>query len=425
MEGFVLREAQVLDESGGFSGPLDVHVEAGRIASVGRGVTADAPSYDFSGLWLMPGMFDCHLHVAFSTFDIAERLRQPLTEWVLQTAATCRTTLEAGVTFVRDCVGADAGMRAAIARGLVPGPTLQVSIVAIIQTGGHGDGFLAGPGFETLIMLPSYPGRPPYMANGADQVRETVRAVLRAGADFIKLCTTGGLLSEHDEPLVAELTFEEIETAVMEARRKGKPVATHAFGGEGLENSVRAGVRSIEHGWFLTEEQAALMAERGCWLVPTLAIMRDDLRWAQEGKLSPASCRKVLDLDLDFGGCVRLAKEHGVRIAAGTDYISRDQHGHNLEELALLHQAGLTVGEALLAGTAGGAELCGVEDEYGRIAPGYIFDAIVLDEDPGDLSRFGQPGVVTGVFKGGAPVVHHERLGWPQSVNLDRWSRRG
>jgi imidazolonepropionase-like amidohydrolase len=410
VESFVLREAEVLDASGSFDGPLDVHVAGGRVAAIGRALTADAPSFDFSGLWLMPGLVDCHDHVALSTVDLAEVMRRPLTEWVLETAAICRATLEGGVTFVRDCCGADAGMRDAIARGHVAGPTLHVSIVLLCQTGGHGDGFLPGPGLETSL-FPEYPGRPPTVVDGVDEMRAAVRAVLRAGGDFVKLATTGGLVSEHDQPLVAEFTPDEIGAAVFEARRKGKPVAAHAYGGEGLENAVRAGVRSIEHGGFLSEEQGALMAERGCWLVPTLSAMRDVLEWAHEGKLTPAQCAKILGFGLDIGECVRIAKAAGVRVAAGTDYISRDQHGRNLEELRLLHEAGLTVEEALLAGTAWGAELCGVDADLGRLAPGYVFDAIVLDEDPGDLSRFGEPGLVTGVFKAGRPAVRHPRLG--------------
>jgi imidazolonepropionase-like amidohydrolase len=409
MHSYVLREARVLDESGGFTEPLDVRVEDGRVAAVGRTLPADTASYDFSGLWVMPGMFDCHLHVGSTTLELAQWMRRPASEWALETAATCRTTLAGGVTFVRDCSGADAGIRDGIGKGYVIGPELQVSIVLICMTGGHDDGFLPGPGTETSVM-PNYPGRPPYRADGVDQMRLVVRSALRSGADFVKLATTGGLLSDHDHPLEPQFTFEEIEAAVVEARRKGRGVASHAFGGEGLRNAVRAGVRSIEHGFFMTEEDAALMAEHGTWLVPTLSILRDDVRWAEEGLLPPNQCQKILDLEIDFGAAVALAKEHGVRIAAGTDYITADQHGHNLEELALMHRAGLTVEEALLAGTAGGAELCDVAGSHGRIAPGYVFDAIVLDEDPGDLSRFGEPDLVRGVFKSGAPVVPHERL---------------
>lgn len=407
---FVLREVQVLDESGSFTGPTDVSVVDGRIAAVGPDVQANgAASVDFSGLWLMPGVLDCHDHVAFSTVDMAEVLRTPVTRWTLESARNARATLEAGVTFVRDLCGADRGLRDGIAAGLIPGPTLQISVVLICQTGGHGDAYLGGAGLEATL-VPPYPGRPPYLVDGPESMRHVVRATLRAGADWIKLATTGGLVSEHDEPLVAELTPEEIAVAVFEGERKGKPVSAHAYGGKGLSNAVEAGVRSIEHGGFLTEEQAQLMAERGCFLVPTLSAMRDCLRWAEEGVLTPAQCRKILDFGLEMGECVRIAKEYGVPLACGTDYIDRGQHGRNLEELVLMHRAGLTVEETLLAATVGGARLCGVDRDRGRIARGYVFDAIVLDDDPGDLEGLAEPGAVTGVFRAGRAVVPHPRL---------------
>jgi len=405
LSSFVLREAMVLDEAGGFTGPLDVHVRDGRVVVVGRDVAADAPSIDCSGLWLLPGMFDCHDHVAFSTVDMLELLQTPVSMWALEAGRNARLTLEAGVTFVRDLSGADRGLRDAIATGIVAGPTLQISVVLICQTGGHGDGYFGGAGLE-MTYAPDYPGRPPYLADGPETMRRIVRATLRAGADWIKLATTGGLVSEHDEPLVPELTPEEIAVAVFEARRKGKHVSAHAYGGEGLTNAVEAGVRSIEHGGFLTEEQAVAMAERGCFLVPTLSAMRDCLKWAEAGALTPTQCRKILDFGLDIGECVRIAKEYGVPLACGTDYIKRDQHGGNLEELTLMRQAGLTVEETLVAATSGGAELCGVGRERGRIAEGYVFDAMMLDADPGDLSRI----AVTGVFQAGRAVVMHPRV---------------
>jgi imidazolonepropionase-like amidohydrolase len=406
----VLREANVLDAGGSFAGPLDIRVEDGRVAEVGTQVGArDLPSFDCSGLWLMPGVFDCHDHVTFSTVDLAAVLSTPITRWTLEAAQNARLTLEAGVTFVRDLCGADRGLRDSLAAGYAPGPRLQISVVLICQTGGHGDAYLGGAGLEGTL-TPVYPGRPPHLVDGPEEMRHVVRAALRAGADWIKLATTGGLVSDHDQPLIAELTPEEIAVAVFEAARKGKGVAAHAYGGDGLTNAVRAGARSIEHGGFLTEEQAALMAESGCFLVPTLSAMRDVLRWAEEGALTPTQCKKILDFNLDIGACVRIAKEYGVKLASGTDYITREQHGKNLEEVLLMHRAGLTVEEALLAATAGGAELCGVESELGRIAQGYVFDAIVLDRDPGDLSCFAEPGVVTGVFQRGRPTVPHPRL---------------
>jgi imidazolonepropionase-like amidohydrolase len=247
-------------------------------------------------------------------------------------------------------------------------------------------------------------------------MRRTVRQLLRAGVDWIKLCATGGIVSPHDSGDEPQFGREEIEVAVLEAQRKGRPVMVHAFGGEGLTTAVRAGARSIEHGYFVTEEQAREMSARGCWLVPTLSIIREVVGWAEAAvagtgtPLPEYSIAQALRVKPLIGESVRVAREHGVPIAAGTDFINRDQHGRNLEELLYLREAGLTPEEALLAGTLRGAELCGVADTYGRIAPGYTFDALVLDEDPGDLSLFAQPGAVTGVFKGGEPVVEHPRL---------------
>jgi imidazolonepropionase-like amidohydrolase len=205
--------------------------------------------------------------------------------------------------------------------------------------------------------------------------------------------------------------LEEIAVAVAEAARRKRAVMAHAFGGEGLDNAIAAGVSSIEHGIFLTEEQASQMAARGTWLVPTLAILRDSIRWAEAGLLGGYATEKMLAIKPQLGAAVGIAREHGVKMALGTDFVHRDQHGGNLEELVLMHEAGLTVEETLLAATVRGAELCGVSADYGRIAPGKIFDAIVLDDDPSDLSVFGRRDAVTGVFQRGVPVLAHPRLG--------------
>lgn len=411
----VLRDANVLDESGGFTGPLDVSVVDGRIAAVGRNAEAgdDAVSVDCSGLWLMPGIFDCHDHLMFSSLDSGELLTTPITRWTLEATRNLRRTLECGVTFVRDAAGADAGVRDSVERGYVPGPRIQASVVALSETGGHFDGFLTGLGVEASAgyTLPDYPGRPPFLVDGVDEMRRGVRRVLRAGADWVKLCATGGIASPFDDGDLPQFTREELSVAVEEAERKGKGVMAHAFGGQGLDDAVAAGVRSIEHGMFLTEEQATTMAAAGTWLVPTLSILRDVIRWADEpGRMPDSHVRKVRAITSRIGSAVRIAQATGVKMALGTDFIDRDQHGRNLEELVLMHEAGLPAAETLLAATIRGAELCGVDHLYGRIAPGYVFDAILLDEDPSDISLFGRPGSVTGVFKGGATVVEHPRF---------------
>jgi imidazolonepropionase-like amidohydrolase len=417
MTSFVLRSANVLDESGTFTGPVDVAVHDARITAVGQDVALpadDAAQFDAADLWLMPGVFDCHVHPAFSSLDQLELLETPITAWTLGAARNLEHTLECGVTFVRDAAGIDAGIRDAVARGVVPGPRIQASVVALSETGGHFDGFLTGPGIESSAgyTIPDYPGRPPYIVDGVDEVRRAVRHVLRAGADWVKLCATGGIASPFDDGDQPQFTPAELEAAVEEAARKSKGVMAHAFGGQGLEDAVAAGVRSIEHGLFLTEEQAANMARTGTWMVPTLSVVADIIRWADEpGRMPDSHVRKIRAIQPRIGDAVRIAYEHGVKLALGTDFIERSQHGRNLEELVRMHEAGLPAAETLLAATIRGAELCGVDHLYGRIAPGYVFDAIVLDEDPSDISIFERRGAVTGVFKGGIAVVEHPRLG--------------
>ena len=408
----LIKNVSVLGPDGNFRDPLDVAVDDGVVTRIGADIAdEDRPTYDLSGLWLMPGVFDCHDHISWSTVDESERIRTPITRWCLEASQNFRTTLDGGVTFVRDAGGADAGMRDAIARGYVNGPRLQVSINMLSQTGGHGDLYLQGLGVQSALTH-GWAGKPPDIVDGVDGMRKAVRELLRDGADWIKLCATGGTVSPFDSPEQPQFTREEIDVAVFEARRRGVPVFAHAYGGEGLTTAVDAGVRSIEHGTYLTEKQAAQMASVGCFLVPTLAIGHDVVRWAEEERVLPAyAAQKAVErIKPVLGDCVAVARAAGVKMVVGTDYIHREEHGNNLEEISYLHEAGLSAEEALLAATRNGAELCGVADRYGKIEPGYGFDAVVLGSDPSDLAIFRERGSVVGVFKDGRCAKGHELL---------------
>ncbi len=410
----VLRAVRVLDEAGGFTGPVDVAVTDGTVSAVGKDL-AVRPSHrdvDAAGLWLMPGIVDCHAHPGLPSFDAFELLRTPLSLRTLESAQALRRTLEAGVTLLRDAGGVDAGVRDAVSRGYVPGPHLQVSVLPLGPTGGHGDGFLAGPALDctTDYTVPDYPGRPPFTVDGPEEMRKVVRLLLRSGADWIKLMATAGVLASGDGMFTAELGAEEMAVAVAEATRRGKGVMVHALGGPAVRAAVEAGARSVEHAVFLTEQDAALMAARGCTLVPTLAIYHELAAHASAGELAGAAAERMAQVAPKLGEAVAIARAAGVPVALGSDFGHRDRHGRNLAELYYLTKAGLTIEEALLAGTAEGAQLCGVAGKRGRIAPGHAFDAIVLDEDPGDLSCFLQTGAVTAVFKDGVPMSPHPHL---------------
>ena len=416
-----LREVHALDQGGGFTGPVDVVVVDGVITRVEPNAPGEGPEMDCSGLWLMPGIFDCHAHLdefipevrraylAEYTADTLAKMDMDITRWALEVARSGRYLLELGITSVRDVGAATPGIRDGFAEGCVPGPQLFVSGPPIGQTGGHTDGYVPSTAHEVItgFMVADYPGRPPYLVDSPDEMRKTVRMHLRTGVDWIKIMTTGGLLSNgRDHPQRAELTDEEIAVAVFEGARAGVPVAAHAYGGPGVDSAVRGGVRSIEHGIYLTEAQAAEMAERGCWLVPTLVVCHELDELAKTGGIDKRSAERVAEIMPSVGGQVAVARAAGVRIALGSDLIS---HGPNLKEITLLAEAGLTPEEALIAATAGGAELCGAEDR-GRIAPGKVFDAILLDDDPSDTQVFKRANPVTGVFQNGRPVIRHERL---------------
>lgn len=405
---FAVRGVRVLDEHGSFGAPTDIVVSDSRIESVGPDAGRGMPAYDGSERWLMPGLVDCHAHLGCFTASTDEILSMSVTRWTLEVARNAAFLLDLGITVVRDPATSDSGIREGIRTGAVPGPTLQVSGGALSQTGGHSDGYLPNLGHEcpSGYLVPDYPGRADFTVDGPDQVRVAVRKLVRSQVDWVKLCTTGGLLSTMgDHPSVAEFTVEEIEMAVAEASRAGIPVCAHAYGGVGLDRAVRAGVRSIEHGLYLSERQAAEMAQRDCWLVPTLAVCEELVRLADAELIPASSVAKVREIEGIIGQQVEVARAAGVRIAVGSDLVVQ---GTNLHELALLNRAGMPAEEVLLAATAGGAELLGLSDSHGRLAPGYVFDAVLFDDDPRDTSIFTRERPVSAVFQGGRVIRPHD-----------------
>lgn len=406
----VIHDVHVLDDRGGFdSASVDVVVRDGLIEFLGANSPAEpnAMHHDGHGRWLIPGVVDCHAHVTSLSLDMLELMEMPVTRWSIEAGRNVGAMLRAGVTTARDAGGADAGIRESIAAGVVPGPDLLISCTMLSETGGHGDGFLAGPGLDCTAgyVVPDFPGMPSSLVDGPDEMRRKVRQIIRAGGDWIKIAISGGVLSGHDEPDHPQFGLDEIRVAVEEARRKGRRVMAHAVAGPGIDDAIRAGVRSIEHGVNLTEEQAASMAAAGCYLVPTLTVLSQMVERAHTGGLPPVSARKALELEPSIGACVRIAKEHGVPIALGSDFMTRDQHGMNLSEIDSLRRAGLTPAEALLAATRTGQELCERGETHGRIAAGYVFDAVLLGADPGDTTIFNESATVVSVYRRGH-LVH-------------------
>ena len=239
---------EVFDGTGADPRPADVVIEGDRIVAVGAPGTGDGDdSIDLSGRTLLPGLFDCHVHVSFSGIDILQDLQTPFSYRFFLAAQNLATTLRAGITSVRDAAGADAGVKLAVERGLVAGPRMQISIDMISQTGGHGDEYFPC-GLAVPILGLAYPGKPRCIVDGADEMRRKVRELIRDGADVLKVASSGGVLSVGSDPRRAHFRPAELEVLVEEATAASRFVMAHAQASDGIKNAVRAGVRSIEHG---------------------------------------------------------------------------------------------------------------------------------------------------------------------------------
>jgi imidazolonepropionase-like amidohydrolase len=398
----VFSGGQVLDGTGGAASRADVAVSDGRIVEIGPGLDGDEV-VDCTGATLLPGLFDCHVHVMLSGVDMLRLLQTPFSYGFYEAVHNLRRTLALGITSVRDAGGADLGVAQAVRDGLIAGPRMQIAISMLSQTGGHGDGWHVC-GAEVPLMGP-HPGRPNTVVDGADEMRRTVRELLRAGADVIKVATSGGVLSARDDPRHPHFRPAELDVLVEEAVAAGVYVMAHAQGAEGIKAAVRAGIRSIEHGIFLDDEAIDLMLEHGTWLVPTLAAPRAVLAAVAAGASLPeAVVEKARSVQAVHDESVRRAIEAGVKVAMGTDS-GVGPHGDNLSELALMVGCGMSPEAAWHAATLSAAELLGVADELGSLEPGKRADVVVLDGDASDLT--GLAGRVREVWRDGVLVAAH------------------
>jgi imidazolonepropionase-like amidohydrolase len=338
-----------------------------------------------SGLTLLPGLFDCHVHVTSSGVDLLRRLQRPFSYQFFEAAANLRATLDCGITTVRDAGGADLGIQRAAEDHLIDGPRLRIAITVLSQTAGHGDGWLPS-GFSVSMAVP-HPGRPSGIVDGPEEMRKRVREIVRAGADVIKVCTSGGVLSPRDNPRHAHFRVDELEALVAEAAAAGLPVMAHAQATEGIKNAIRAGIRSIEHGIYLDDEAISMMLSAGTWLVPTLVAPVAVLEAAKNGANLPdgvaAKAEEVIEAHREsFSKAVAA----GVKVAMGTDS-GVGQHGQNLRELTLMAESGMEPRDVLVATTRSAAELLGMQGEAGVISPGKRADIVAVAGDPFDLAN--------------------------------------
>jgi imidazolonepropionase-like amidohydrolase len=364
-----------------------VVIDGATIQAIGKGaaIPENARILDFGDATISPGFIDAHTHLSSPDGGdyrqaMLNTLQMPIAEQALRASENARKTLIAGITTVRD-VGShdfiDVGLRNAINAGKIPGPRMLVAVHAIGATGGHCDdqagfrfdlfGFEAGPAQGVI--------------NGPEDARKAVRFNHKYGADVIKTCATGGVLSLTDDVDTPQLTEEELKAIVDEAHALRRRTAAHAHGAEGAKRAIRAGIDSIEHGTFLDDEALEMMKARGTFLIPTLMATQGGREMLARGGYPPAIEAKMKAAIAAISETVRRAIAKGVKVGMGTD-AAVYPHGRNPEEFHMLVDLGMKPLDALRAGTSLDAELLGLSSKIGTLESGKLADIVVIPGDP-------------------------------------------
>ncbi|MFC4857713.1 metal-dependent hydrolase family protein [Actinophytocola glycyrrhizae] len=350
-----------------------VLVEDGRIVAVGGRADAAERVVDARGGTVLPGLIDAHCHAYGISLDMLSIEGSPLSYLALTGARRLRAALERGFTTVRDVAGGDPGLARAIAEGTIRAPRYLYTGAALSQTGGHGD----PRGVDNDVC--GCHGHTSEVVDGVDAVRTAVRDRFRRGAHAIKMMTSGGVMSLADPIRVPQYSAEEIRAAADEARRRGSYVAAHAYSPEAIRHSVENGVRSIEHGNLMDAPTAALMAEHGAYLVPTLATYDAMARRGADVGLAPVGLEKNREVLAAGAEAIELARAAGVPIGFGTDLMG-DLEDEQLQGLRLQVEVDGVL-NTLRSATSVNADLLGRPD-LGRVQAGCPADLLIVDGDP-------------------------------------------
>jgi imidazolonepropionase-like amidohydrolase len=398
-----VRAGRVLDvRTGNYGSDQIIWIEGEKIKAIGsaaeiqKQLPAGARTIDLSGLTVLPGLIDTHTHLTMSPQTLGPaRLRLSYARMALVGARNARVTLEAGFTTVRN-VGADGysdiALRDAIRAGDVPGPRMLASGPILSITGGHGD---------ESYLAPQFAASKEGVANGVGGVTAKVRENIKYGADVIKFVATGGVLSEGDNPELAEYSLEEMKAIVETAHALGRKVAAHAHGALGIRYAVLAGVDSVEHGSYISDAEIQLMKDHGTYLVPTVYL--ED--WLMENYRTLGFTASMIE---KTNLVLPIARQHlshalqsGVKVAFGTD-AAVYPHGLNAHEFATMVKMGLTPLKAIQAATVNAADLIGWSDRVGTLEPGKFADIVAVEGDP--LADVNVLENVRFVMKGGQAV---------------------
>jgi imidazolonepropionase-like amidohydrolase len=382
----VVKAARWWDGKSATTAPNGLIVVAnGEILAVGSipvGINVTR-TIDLGDATLLPGFMDAHTHLAIPTMAdgraaVLSPLQKTPAERAIAATADAKATAMAGFTTVRDLGSSDfidVGLRNNIRANVIPGPRILAAISGIGTTGGHCDG---GNGFVPGILTDDSKEN---VADGPDSIRRAVRTMVKHGADVIKVCATGGVLSLNSDVGSPQLTQEELNALVDQAHSLGKKAAAHAHGAEGAKRAIRAGIDSIEHGSFLDNEALELMKQKGTVYIPTLLALEGLKEPAEKGMLDPRQTIKFRVAARRLDETFRSALAKGVRIGYGTD-AGVFRHGRNAEEFLLMTKLGMSNLDALKAATSVNAELFGIRDKAGSIEAGNWADIVAVPGDP-------------------------------------------
>ena len=370
-EKTLFKGASIIDGTGEGLRKADLLIEGKNILEIGNLSIDNAKSIvDLSGKIIMPGLINAHVHVNLDgdSPDPATLISKETTHMTtIRSIRNLEKLLRSGVTYFRDMGGRDyidIDLRNARNQGLINGPEFLVSGKCLTMTGGHG----------------WFMGRE---CDGVDEVRKAAREQLKAGADIIKIMATGGIMTAGVEPGAQQLNFDELRAAIEEANKAGKKTATHAQGSTGIMNAVRAGIDSVEHGIFLTDEVIELMLKNGTYLVPTLVAPYAIFKGGVEAGIPAYAVEKTKASITSHNESFAKAYKAGVKIAMGTDAgTPLNKTDMSCLELKLMMDAGASAMDVILFSTRNAANLLGIDAQYGTLEKGKIADFIVLDEDP-------------------------------------------
>lgn len=391
----LLSGGSVFDDASRVFRRADVLCRGGRIeALTSHDAAADgALRLDCSGMFIIPGLIDCHVHITGSgdPAELSAATSVPLATRAWRAARYAEQTLLAGFTTVRDLGAADQlniHLARAVEEGLLRGPRILAAGMGVTMTGGHGSGFIATE------------------ADGSDAVRKAVRQQLRAGASAIKLFASGGVMTPGVDPRSPSYTEDELRAGVEEAHKAFRIVGAHAQATDGVKNAIRAGVDSIEHGVWLDDEAIEMMRERGTYLVGTFTAPWQIAHRGIDAGIPPFMVDKAWQILEDHERSIRAAITGGVNIAMGTDQGTPMNHpGENAQEIVRLANLGLSPAAAILSATAWAAELLKLDGVAGRIRPGLAADLVILDADPlADIGVLANQSAIRAVIQAGTTV---------------------